>query len=351
MLKRIITAWVCLALSALFVADQTSAERRTPTASPLAVKQAVEKSLPLLDKIRLPFMEQTGCVSCHHNSLPALATALARERGFQINENTARTETAQILALWRQGREKLLQGDGFPGHEFTASFTLVGLAANQQTPNEVTDATIVYLLRRQLAEGNWQGLGSGRPPLDSSEIKTTALCIRALQLYAPTGLRQEVQRSVAQARTWLAQVKPQNTDEQSFQLLGLRWAKAEPASLQKMVRTLLGQQLPDGGWGQWPTLASDAYATGQVLVALHQAGGLPITQPAYQRGVNFLLTTQAADGSWLVRTRAYPFQKYFESGFPYGKDQWISAAATSWATMALALTIEVPAQLTQRGQP
>jgi hypothetical protein len=29
-------------------------------------------------------------------------------------------------------------------------------------------------------------------------------------------------------------------------------------------------------------------------------------------------------------------EAYFESGFPYGVNQWISAAATGWATAALA---------------
>src|SRR5215813_1842677 len=48
-------------------------------------------------------------------------------------------------------------------------------------------------------------------------------------------------------------------------------------------------------------------------------------------------STQLEDGSWYVRTRASPIQPYFESGFPHGRDQWISAAATNWATMALAL--------------
>jgi hypothetical protein len=33
---------------------------------------------------------------------------------------------------------------------------------------------------------------------------------------------------------------------------------------------------------------------------------------------------------------------YFESGFPYEKDQWISICATSWATAALALTVQNP---------
>ena len=35
-------------------------------------------------------------------------------------------------------------------------------------------------------------------------------------------------------------------------------------------------------------------------------------------------------------------QPYFDSGFPYGQDQWISAAGTAWATMALSVTVEAP---------
>ena len=75
----------------------------------------------------------------------------------------------------------------------------------------------------------------------------------------------------------------------------------------------------------------------QALFALHQAAGLPVNDPAYTRGVRFLLKTQHDDGSWLVRTRSFPFQRYCESGFPYAKDQWISAAGASLATMVLTL--------------
>ena len=57
---------------------------------------------------------------------------------------------------------------------------------------------------------------------------------------------------------------------------------------------------------------------------------------AYRKGVRFLLDTQLEDGSWYVRTRAIPVQLYFDSEFPHGQDQFISAAATNWATMALA---------------
>ena len=66
------------------------------------------------------------------------------------------------------------------------------------------------------------------------------------------------------------------TDERAFQLLGLVWAglvRGTSASGQGS-RALLAEQRPDGGWAQLPTLTSDAYATGQALVALLEAGAL-----------------------------------------------------------------------------
>ena len=116
------------------------------------------------------------------------------------------------------------------------------------------------------------------------------------------------------------------------------------------ARELLKGQRPDGGWAQKGGMDSDAYATGSALVALHQAGGLATSDPVYRRGVTFLLKTQREDGSWLVHTRSRPFQTYYESGFPHGKDQFISMAASGWATTALALACP-PAETTGKGTP
>ena len=87
----------------------------------------------------------------------------------------------------------------------------------------------------------------------------------------------------------------------------------------------------------------DAYATGQALVALMESG---ITAPAeqqYQLGVRYLVRSQMEDGSWRVRTRSPSFQPYFESDFPHGYDQFISAAASNWAVMALLPAIAIGA--------
>ena len=63
-------------------------------------------------------------------------------------------------------------------------------------------------------------------------------------------------------------------------------------------------------------MGSDAYATGQALYALNATGKMPATDPVYQKGVKYLLRTQAPDGSWHVKTRSIWLQPYFESGFP-----------------------------------
>lgn len=80
---------------------------------------------------------------------------------------------------------------------------------------------------------------------------------------------------------------------------------------------------------------SDAYATATVLYALRHAGAIDRGDAKWKRAVRFLLDRQFEDGSWFVKSRSKPFQTYFESGFPHGKDQFISTTATSWATLAL----------------
>jgi len=127
-----------------------------------------------------------------------------------------------------------------------------------------------------------------------------------------------------------------------MQLLGLHWAGMHGAALQKFTKGVLAAQRADGGWSQRAELESDAYATGESLFALAGSGAVAASDPAYQKGVKYLLSTQRADGSWYVRSRAPKFQPYFESGFPYGHDQWISSTATGWAAMGLAMALGEP---------
>ena len=86
------------------------------------------------------------------------------------------------------------------------------------------------------------------------------------------------------ARNWLLSASPATTEERVMQLLGLAWAKRPEQDLRIPARALLAQQRPDGGWAQLPSLDSDAYATGQALVALQASGqfGLRIARISRQ---------------------------------------------------------------------
>ena len=131
-----------------------------------------------------------------------------------------------------------------------------------------------------------------------------------------------------------------------MRMLGLAATNASAADVAKAAKALLAEERPDGGWAQRKELASDAYATGIALWALADAGQLKPSDAAYERGAKYLVSTQKEDGTWYVKSRAViRFQPYFESGFPYEHDQWISSMATGWASKALATYLVVPTKV------
>src|SRR5438128_7902194 len=54
-----------------------------------AVRTAVQKGLGLLEKTSPQFIKRGGCNSCHNQFLPAMAQALARERGIPVGKEIA----------------------------------------------------------------------------------------------------------------------------------------------------------------------------------------------------------------------------------------------------------------------
>jgi len=303
-------------------------------ATPAAIRAAVERSLPGLQRIDIPFIRKTGCVSCHHNTLVSMAVAAASRNGYRIDEALVREQEQIIAAYLESWRERTLQNIPIAGGVDTISYLMLGTRAADQTPDVATDAQAIWLRRRQMPDGSWP-VQTIRPPIESNDIEVTAASMRALQLYAPKPYRQEYVDAVDRARNWLAAAKATTTEEQAFRVLGLSWAEAGRSSIERAARDLLAAQRSDGGWAQLPTMSSDAYATGEALVALEEAG-FGLSDAPFRRGAEFLLSTQLRDGSWYVKSRAEPIQAYFESGFPHRADQWISAAATGWATTALA---------------
>jgi ankyrin repeat protein len=303
------------------------------------IQSAIQGSLPLLQRADANFVPKAACVSCHNNSLASIAVAAARKSGYPVDEKTAAQQVRANVFGLEKLRDILHQGFFVPvGDVFgpvVVSYILVGLHAEHYKPDLNTDAVAMYLKSHQSPNGEWAfPIADTRPPLCSDYIGQTALSMRALQLYAPKTDKAAYDQSVQLAATWMTKVRSRNNDDRGWRLLGLAWAGKDKEATQKAMQELLAAQRSDGGWSDIESMESTVYATGKALYAL-QIAGMPASETAYARGVAYLLKTQQEDGSWYTRTRAMAFQPYFDAGFPHGFDQWISAAGSSWATLAL----------------
>jgi ankyrin repeat protein len=276
------------------------------------------------------------CVSCHQQYLPMAAVGHARSRAVRFDHEAAREQIESLgkLTMPHFTHEYITQALLHPEPAHAYGYHLFGFDAEAVPANATTDGMVHHLVTVQAADGRWFNQ-MPRPPMSSTDVSATALSARAIRKYGWPGRKAEFAASVDRARRWLWKVKAETNEEAVFQLLGLHWAGEPKEKLAGLAQSLLRRQRKDGGWAQLPTLESDAYATGEALYTLAQTVNCPVDDPAWQRGLRFLLRRQEEDGTWHVARRAFPFQPTMESGFPHHRDSWISSSATSWAVLAL----------------
>ena len=310
-----------------------------PSGRAPSAEAAVKKILPLIETSGDPVFKHRACVSCHNNSLPAMTVSLARKKGFVVNEEQAKKELGFAVTTDTPFLESMRMGSTIGGGSDTLGYTLMGMAAAGYPADALTDAHIHYLSIFQFPDGAWRTT-SYRPPEEYGPFTTTAVALRAIRLYSIPGRREEFEERRARARQWLLSAKADSIEERSMQLNALADAGASLAERAPFVKALKAAQADDGSWSVIPDIPGEAYATGEALYALHVSGNVPTNDPAYQKGVRWLLRNQLTDGSWFMPTRAVPVQPHtFESGFPHGWHQFASTGASSWAAMALLLTL------------
>jgi ankyrin repeat protein len=302
-------------------------------------KVSLAKSVARVLEVAPKFRAQTNCISCHHNALPALTAATARRKGIAIDEAPARKNLDDITTFFRTNAPRMMLGDPAVGGEaLTAGYAQIALAANGYPLDRVTATMTHWVLARQMPDGRWLGNGLNRPPSEYSIVSHTAIAAGGLRAYPLPGRQKEIDESLRKARQWLLAAEAKSAEERSMRLMGLVWTNAPRSAVAAAISAVRERQDAGGGWSQFDRTDADAYATGLSLYALHVAG-VPPTDAAYRKGVAFLLRTQYQDGPWLVKTHSFPVQRYFESGFPFGRHQWISTAGTSWASLAIAQTL------------
>ncbi len=313
-------------------------------AAPEQVRAAATKAVLMIQHGSEGFYKAAVCFSCHDHGLPMLTFQLARERGIPIDEASA----ARVLVSGLNKMpdfvsiDKAVQYPTIVDPAVSDGWALISAHAAGVKPNLVTQVYARRIANWQNTDGHWPTVDD-RPPQSYSLFTATAVAMRAIQLYMPGQLRPEVEERTARARNWLLTAAPHDTEDFTYRLFGLHYAGATTEECRRAAQQLLDLQRTDGGWGELPHLGSDAYSTGEALVALHVGGGVPVTDPVYRKGLRYLLSVRDNQGVWHVATRqvspAPVSPVYLETGFPYGHDQFISTDATCWAAMALMLTL------------
>lgn len=304
--------------------------------NPSEIRSSVDKSFLLLEKSGYLFTERNRfkCAGCHHTTLTAMVAGSAREKGIPVIDSFSEHRVKAMIGNLRFASNPNII-DQFLTINFNAPYTLLGLYAEKYPANAYTDISVDYTMSQAKGDGSFLA-ESGRVPLESGDIHSTALSIRAIQLYASPSKKTRVDVMVNKTRNWLEIQHPGQQQELVFQLLGMQWCGSSTEQKYRVARKLYTLQNADGGWSQLPTLPSDAYATGQALYSLFESGMTKASDPVYQEGMNYLLRTQDKTGAWIVPTRSYPIQPFFTSDFPpYDENQFISATATNWADLAL----------------
>jgi hypothetical protein len=309
------------------------------------VSASIRKAIPLLEKAAAGSAKERKCFTCHSQAVPVFAMAEVRMRGFEIDDEIFESQLDHTAAHLKRGLKGYLKGKGQGGRVMTAGYALWTLEAGDRKRDETTAAVVHYLLEFQKDDQRWHQ-SSSRPPSSGSDFANTYLALRALREFATDEQQTAADDRIKDVGKWLLATEAAGTEDRVFRFRALPYVDAGTEELDAARDGLVSLQQADGGWSQRPNMKSDAYATGSVLTALLRNGSKS-GEAVIQRGVDYLLDTQLEDGSWHVVTRAKPFQPYFETGFPHEKDQFISTAATGWATIALALTLpnEKPASL------
>ena len=315
-------------------------------ATPEQVHQAVERSIGYLERESAGWLKTRKCAACHHAGMPLWALSEAERQGYAIDKKYLADTFESLLG----GKEQLLASKIFPdpasppdprpqgqglnmGLPFlaVAAQSLPSLSEEQKQSLQLIGEEIV---KKQQADGSWEFFASlRRPPINESQTTDAAWIISALARESGPNAPESQRAALAKAIAWLDGKQPVELhQDKAFRVLLGATAGRPREATQAAIDELLALQRADGGWSQTvPEPKSDAFATGQTLYVLSQAG-YTAERPEIKRAIDFLIATQSPDGSWPMISRSTP------NGEPGSAKLLtpITCAASSWATLGLA---------------
>lgn len=291
-----------------------SSWRRSP-------RQAAQVGIDWLQSAAVAWQRSHACFGCHVQAQALMGLSIAERNQYQVNRDYY--DELHEFTRTQQREDGAYHGDVQTVATQYAAMALAYVDAHRGIdPDPVLTKAVDWLLERQDSSGvipNDHNLA----PIDQGSIMTTANGTVALDRLLETDGGQRLDEARARAVVWLEAAEPETTQDVIQKILGLarRGDPRHQPILAALVARLREEQESDGGWRETPQMGgSNAYATGEVLYALKQAG-VSVNDPAFERGVLYLLETQKVTGSWsAVHTQG----------------QGTEFAPTMWAVIGLA---------------
>jgi hypothetical protein len=295
---------------------------------------AIANGLAYLDEYGANWMESRKCSSCHHLAQTVWVLSEAKAAGYKIDEKflsevstflTAADNRAKIFA---DAADKRPEAQQLSVGAVYALFALSALERPTKEVRELQAKSVKHILERQDKDGGWAT--NLRPPVIGDKAVSNALIALSLATSKLEG-----DQAVASKAAWEKSLKqlgePKQPAELQFPVLKL-WLQSkagDTVGAKATAEKIVSLQNKDGGWGQLKDAPSDAWATGQTLYVLSVAGRKS-DDPAIQKGRDWLVKSQLADGSWLMKSRPFgPENKTAKNLEP------ITYSSTSWALLGL----------------
>jgi N-acyl-D-amino-acid deacylase len=317
---------------------------------PNDVESATRRGLARVKQAASDWQDNKTCFSCHHQTLPMLAALECERVGFPLDKAWLKSQADTTHRFFTRSIKTMEAGEHLAGGAGTVAFGFWALNLDQRPADQTTASMVTYMLKIQgvaqssdrkpnappkLDDGAWRA-SCRRAPMQASLIGDTVLVLMGLEKYMTPEQRPQVAKARAAAEQWLAKAPLKEQQDRLWRLWGLHHLGGDEALKKSTLAAIFAAQRDDGGWAEADEDQSDTYSTGQTLFMLLKTG-TAADHSSIIRARDYLLKTQHADGSWLAESHVkFKAQRYFENGDPYGEHQFLSTAATAWATAGLA---------------